>query len=226
MVLGWMNFLFFCELVLSILLDITSPLVCRWSTICHPGVIECSGNPTPWCTLCVSPMVGREQIVDSKATSLKRKWFRTQSVGSPCTARHLTQRDLILNQAEGSQNISARNLTVLGIHSVFLLHAEHHLDSCSCPTLGHAVGSLYTSYFLAATTIFPVQSLPGTPDSECQQDRPWVHSPVCRDWSCKHISCIQSYFRRTVWYQEPVPFPLRSITKAQCREERKPTKPV
>lgn len=76
MVLGWMSFLFFCELALSIHLDITSPLVCRWSTICHPGVIECSGNPTPWCTLCVSPMVGGEQIVDSKATSLKRKWFR------------------------------------------------------------------------------------------------------------------------------------------------------
>lgn len=113
----------------------------------------------------------------------------------------------MLYEAEGSQNISACNLTELGIHSVFLLYAEHQLDSCSCPTLGHAVGSLYTSYFLAATTTFAVQSVPGTSDSECQQDRPCVHSPVCRDWSCKHISCIQLYSRRTVWYQEPVPFP-------------------
>lgn len=127
----------------------------------------------------------------------------------------------MLNQAEGSQNLSACNLTGLGINSVILLYAEHHLDSCSCPNLGHAVGLLYTSYFLAATTTFPVQSLSGTPDSECQQNRPCVHNPVCRDWSCKHISCTKLYSIRTVWYQEPFPFPAKKHHKSAVQGREK-----
>lgn len=58
----------------------------------------------------------------------------------------------------GELNLSACNLTTFGTSSV-LLHAEHNSDSYSCP----AVGSLYVSYFLVATTTFPVQLTPGAP---------------------------------------------------------------
>lgn len=62
----------------------------------------------------------------------------------------------------GELNLSACNLTTFGTSSV-LLHAEYNSDSYSCPALGHAVGSLYPSYFLVATTTFPVQLTPGAP---------------------------------------------------------------
>lgn len=61
-------------------------------------------------------------------------------------------------------DLSACNLTRLGINSDTLLYAEDLSDSRSCPVSGHAVGSFYTSHFLAiTTTTFPVQLPSGAP---------------------------------------------------------------
>lgn len=62
----------------------------------------------------------------------------------------------------GELNLSACNFTTFGTSSV-ILHAEYNSESYSCPALGHAVGSLHASYFLVATTTFPVQFTPGAP---------------------------------------------------------------
>lgn len=70
-------------------------------------------------------------------------------------------------------NLSGCNLTRLGINSDTLLYAEYPSDSCSCPVSGHAVGSFYTSHFLAATTTFPVQELLTW---WCQQGRQTLHT--------------------------------------------------
>lgn len=78
-----------------------------------------------------------------------------------CQALSIEGPDVKPGRVEPS--LSACNLTRLGINSVILLYAEYHSDSCSCPALGHAVGSLYTSYFLATTTTFPGQLPPGAP---------------------------------------------------------------
>jgi len=119
-------------------------------------------------------------------------------------------------------NVPACSLARLGINSVTLLYAEYCSDSCSCPALGHAVGSLYTSYFLATTTTFPVELPPGAPylmvpagRALCTQsaEAEAANTSVLSNRVPEGLCGTKSLF----------PFLLRNVTEVQCREGREPT---